>query len=188
MSGCVNLMTERAKFLAASARIGNAWAAVVLGLLTLLVPLSALTWHRRAAVVRQREALDASYEPIRQMSAANRAVSAQAAEFVTREQMPLSLARHRPFTAILNAVSEAVVAMEGAASVDGMRYGQGAPAPDGVAGPWLVTLDVSCTPSFDMTELVGTLERSPFTNVKILSSTPGIAGADRKLYVLQCEL
>jgi hypothetical protein len=188
MSASVNLMTERAKFLAASSRIGNAWAAVVLGLLAVLVPLSGWTWHRRAAIVRQREALDASYEPIRQMSAANRAVSAQAAEFVAREQTPLTLARRRPFTAILSAVSEAIAATEGAANLDGLRYDQGPPAPDGVAGPWLVTLDVSCVISFDMTEFVSALERSPFTDVKILSSTPGSAGADRKLYVLQCEL
>jgi hypothetical protein len=188
MSASVNLMAERAKFVAAGSRIGNAWAAVVLGLLTLLVPLGGWTWHRRAAIVRQREALDAGYEPIRQMSAANRAVSAQAAEFVAREQTTLTLARRRPFTAIVNAVSEAVAATEGSANLDGLRYEQGPPAPDGAAASWLVTLDVSCVTSFDMTQLVNALERAPFTNVKILSSTPGSAGADRKLYVLQCEL
>jgi hypothetical protein len=188
MSTSVNLMTERARFVAAGARIGNAWAAVLLVLLSLMIPISAWTWHRRATVMRQREALDASYEPIRQMSAANRAISAQAAELVALEQATLTLSRRRPFTAVLSTVSAALAATEDSAYLEGLRYDRGSPAPDGVPAPWFVTLDVSCTPSFDMTQLVEALERPPFAAVKILSSSPGEDGADRKRYVLQCEL
>jgi hypothetical protein len=188
MSASVNLMTERARFIAAGARIGNAWAAVVLGLFILMVPLGGWTWHRRGAVSRQREALDSSYEPIRQLSAANRAVSAQAAELVSREHTPLTLSRRRPFVAVLNTVAEAFAATEGSAHLEGLTYDHDQPAPEGASGPWLLTLNVSCTPSFDITQLVESLERPPFTAAKILSNSPGGEGADRKLYVLQCEL
>jgi hypothetical protein len=188
MSASVNLMTERARFIAAGARIGNAWAAVVLGLFILMVPLGGWTWHRRGAVSRQREALDSSYEPIRQLSAANRAVSAQAAELVAREHTPLTLSRRRPFVAVLNTVAEAFAATEGSAHLEGLTYDHGQPAPDGASGPWLLTLNVSCTPSFDITQLVESLERPPFTAAKILSNSPGGEGADRKRYDLQCEL
>jgi hypothetical protein len=188
MSASVNLMTERARFVAAGARIGNAWAAVVLGLIILIVPLTGWTWHRRGDVSRQREALDSSYEPIRQMSAANRAVSAQAAELVSREQTTLTLSRRRPFVAVLNTVAEAFAATEGSAYLEGLTYDRGQPAPDGASAPWPVTLNVSCMPSFDITQLVEALERPPFMAVKILSNSPGVEGADRKLYVLQCDL
>jgi hypothetical protein len=188
MSASVNLMTERARFIAAGARIGNAWAAVVLGLFIVMVPLGGWTWHRRGAVGRQREALDSSYEPIRQLSAANRAVSAQAAELVAREHTTLTLSRRRPFVAVLNTVAEAFAATEGSAHLEGLTYDHGQPAPEGASGPWLLTLNVSCTPSFDITQLVESLERPPFTAAKILSNSPGGEGADRKLYVLQCEL
>ena len=188
MSASVNLMTERARFIAAGARIGNAWAAVVLGLLILMVPLGGWTWHRRAAVSRQREAFDSSYEPIRQLSAANRAVSAQAAELVLREQTPLALSRRRPFVAVLNSVAEAFAATEGSAYLEGLTYDHGQPAPQSASPPWLVTLNVSCTPSFDITQLLEALERPPFMTVKILSNSPGGEDAERKLYVLQCEL
>jgi hypothetical protein len=189
MTTHVNLMTERAKFTAAASRIGETWAAAIGVLLLLMLPLGGWLWQRHGVVIRQHDSLEARYEPIRRMAGANRSVSAQAAELVNREQLPLTLSRRQPVTALLGAVADAVAETEGAVFVDGIHYAKqpNGGSDDGVA-PRRFSLDVTAAANYDISQFVGVLRQPPFTAVKIQSTAPGPdEGPRRQTYVLECE-
>ena len=185
----VNLMTERAKFIAAASRVSEAWAAAIGVLLLLMLPLGGWIWQRHGAVIRQHEALEASYEPIRRLAGVNRSVGSEAAALVEHEHVALNLARRRPLAALLGVVSEAIAETEGSAFIDGIHYAPAPVASPGEETPWRLTLEVTSAATYDISQLVDGLRRPPFTAVKILSSAPGSAdGARRTTYVIECEL
>jgi hypothetical protein len=185
----VNLMTERAQLCGAAERMTRAWAIVLSIVVVGLAPLAAWTWQQLRHAARQHEALEASYEPIRQLAGANRILRTEAAELVARDRVPLMLSRRRPITALLGAVADAVAGTKGAIVLERLSFTQDGPQSTSAESSGRVIVDVSTTPSFDVSQLVKSLECAPFSAVKITSSQSAIEGdVSRRTYSIECRL
>lgn len=189
----VNLMTPRARFAAAAARISHGWA-IAIGLMIVgLVPVGAIAWARRIEVVRQHEAAEAQYEPFRRLAGATRNLNAQAVDLVTNERTALTLAAGRPVGTLLAVIAEAISAAEGEAFVERLVLhdppgsARAAPGAANASGSQ-VTLYVAATLGYDVSLLVHSLERAPVTAAKVISTeTIDSSDVPHKLHVIQCD-
>jgi hypothetical protein len=197
MAVSVNLMTERAQHRAAADRIVRAWGRAAGAVVLVMFALAAWQWHKCRQVTLAHESLEASYDPIRRLAGANRTLGVQAAQFVTRERIPLELARHRPAAALLARFADAVAASGGAVFVERLTLSRdpavaGAPslpatAPRAIPAGRL-TLELSSVVSYDPSELVKQLDAPPFTAAKVISSEIVDDGVvSRKKHVIECE-
>lgn len=195
MAAAVNLMTERALLHAAAQRTGRAWATGIVVLIVALLCLSGWTWQRRNALVSQHEALEARYAPIRQLTTANRLLSAQAAELVKREWLALQLSRRRPVNTLLAIVTDAIAKSEGAAYLERITYADDVPVAPPVAsakthptGTRTLVIQVISAQSYDPARLIDALTTSPLTGVQLMSSESVEGdGPNRKRHTIQCE-
>lgn len=189
MAAYVNLMTERAQLRTSGARVSRCWAMIIGAMILFAVPGVLWTWHERQTIVREHDALEASYEPVRRLAAANRVLAASAAEFVAREKLPLELARKRPAIALVAHVSAAIAATDGAVYLDRIELNQRGPATaDGDKTADKLTLEASTLPNFEASRLIAALNQPPLAGVKIVSSeTIEEAGVSRKKYVIECK-
>jgi hypothetical protein len=183
----VNLMTQPAQFRADAERIARVWILGIGALVLALVPFGLWQWRDRSQMVRENEALEASYEPLRRLAAANRALAAQATELVTRERDVLQLARQHSTLSLVSVVSDVIEASQGAAFVDHITITRD-PAKGGLNGGGKLTLSAMSTLGYEASRLAKELDRPPFTAVKIESSeTTADGGVVRKHHVIDCE-
>ncbi len=189
MPAYVNLMTERARLRTAAARVSRCWATIIGAMMFLAVPGVLWMWHERRQLIREHDALEASYEPVRRLAAANRVLAANAAEFIKREKLPLELSRKRPAIALVAHVSDAIAATDGAVYLDQIELNQrGATTTGSDKTVDKLTLKASTLPHFEASRLVAALNRPPLAGVKIISSeTVEEAGVSRKKYVIECK-
>jgi hypothetical protein len=189
MPAYVNLMTERAHLRTAAARVSRCWAMIIGAMILLAVPGVLWTWHEREKIIREHDALEASYEPVRRLAAANRVLAANATAFVTREKLPLELARKRPAVALVAHVSDAIAATDGAVYLDWIELNQHGPATAGGENTAdQLTLEASTLPHFEASRLISALNQPPLAGVKIVSSESiEEAGVSRKKYVIECK-
>jgi hypothetical protein len=189
MAAFVNLMTERAQLRTAAARVSRCWAIIIGAMILLAVPGVLWVWHERQTIGREHAALEASYEPVRRLASANRALAASAADLVAHEKLPLELARKRPVVSLVAHVSDAVAATDGAVYLERIELNQRSPGAVQVdAKPDKLTLEASTLPHFEASRLIAALNQPPLTGVKIVSSeTVDEAGVSRKKYVIECN-
>jgi hypothetical protein len=188
MANYVNLMSERAIFRATANRLVRGWALLVGVLILALLPASAWTWLCRRDVIHEQEALEARYEPIGQLAAANRRLSAEAAKLVHDEQVTLQLSRRRQVVALLAVVGEAIASTEGAAFVQHINASRDPAAkPEAVDPGGRLVIDVGATEGYDIALLVKALNRAPFSAVKVVSSESATDGEMRRdNHVIEC--
>jgi hypothetical protein len=189
MAAGVNLMTERALLRTAAARVSQCWAMIIGAMILLAVPGVLWTWRQRQAILREHDALEASYEPVRRLAAANRVLAASASDFVAREKLPLELARKRSVVALIAHVSASVAASEGAVFLERLELNQrGAGATEVGMSSDKLTLEASTSPAYETSQLIAALNRPPLSSVKIVSTeTIEEGGASRKKYVIECK-
>jgi hypothetical protein len=191
MAHSVNLMTDRAQFRSEAERIARGWALAIGALLVALLPLGLWAWAECRQTVREHEALEAGYEPLRRLAGVNRTLAANAAELVKRERTILELSRERSALALLAVVNEAIEESRGAAVVDHIIITRnaaivGGASQAGVGGK--MTLSASSTVSYEASRLSKSLDRPPFTAVKIVSSETAVEGeTNLKHHVIECE-
>ena len=183
----INLMTERAEFLAATRRLVCLWGLALAGVLMVAAPLGAWAWMGRRGVVFEHEALQARYEPIRRLAEANRRLSAEATRLVHNEQVTLTLSRRRPVAALLAAVGEAVAATNGDVFVERVSLARDAAAkPEAVDPAGTVILDVVTIEGYDISLLAKSLTSEPFASVKVVSSEAVPGDVARNKHVIEC--
>jgi hypothetical protein len=150
------------------------------------IPLGAYIWQQRRHVVGQLEALEASYEPVRRLISANRALNSKAADLVARESLALQLARRRSVTTLLGIINAAIEETSGAVFIQRMTMTQDASSP-GVPGAGRVILNATSTIGYDTGPLIEALNRPPFSSVKVTSSeTVADGGLARTNHVIEC--
>ena len=187
MRQCINLMTERAEFLASTRRLVVLWSLALAGVLLVAAPLGAWAWIERREAIFEHEALQARYEPIRRLAEANRRLEAEAARLVRDERVTLTLARRRPVAALLAAVGEAVAATNGDVFVERVTLSPDAAAkPESVDPAGAVILDVITDEGYDISLLAKSLTSDPFTSVKVVSSEAVAGDVARNKHVIEC--
>lgn len=187
MNSSVNLMTQGAQLRSAAERVARIWALIIGVMVLALAPLGGWTWQKRCKALRRHEALQASYEPIRQLAGENRTLAVEATTLVERERLPLTLARRRPVVALLGVVSDAIAECGGAVYMEHMALTRVAPPAAGAAAAGRLLVDASATLAFDISRLTKLLARPPITAVKILSSeTANDDGTPIKTYSVEC--
>lgn len=184
----VNLMSERAIFRATAERLARGWLLAIGAAVLALLPLGAWTWLSRRGVIQEQEALEALYEPIGQLTAANRRISAEAVQLIHDEQVTLQLSRRRQILTLLADVGEAIASTEGAAFVQHINASRDPAAkPEAVDPGGRLVIDVGATEGYDIALLVKALNRAPFTAVKVVSSeSAGDGQVRRDNHVIEC--
>jgi hypothetical protein len=188
MASCLNLMSEAAMNRSAADRIVRGWLIVVGLCLLVIMPLTTWTWLCRREVVREHEALEARYEPIRRLNATNRDLSQTAADLVRTERVPLELSRRRPVAALLNVIGEAIASTAGEAFIAHISLSRDPTAKTDAVDPGgVLVIEVVTTEGYDIAELARELQRPPVKSVKVLSSEAAIvANVKSNKHSIEC--
>jgi hypothetical protein len=175
MASCLNLMSQTAVNRSAADRILRGWLVVIGAILLVVTPLTTWTWLCRQKVVREHEALEARYEPIRRLAATNRELSQQAVELVRTEYVPLKLSRRRPIGALLNVIGKAIASTAGEAFIVHINMVRDSAAKQDAVDPGgVLNIEVVTTEGYDIAALVRELNQPPFKSVKVLSSEAAV--------------
>jgi hypothetical protein len=186
----VNLMSDGAQFRAAAHIQLRRWGLALVAAIIVLIPLGVARWQEARRVQQQHEALEASYDPIRRLTAMNNELRTAAATLVRDERLPLELSRKRPSGTLLAIVSEAAAASNGELYVEHLKFAQALPASAATAaGQDCLIIDVATTLTFDVANFVEALKVAPIVDVKVAADElVEENGVDRKNYSLECLL
>jgi hypothetical protein len=183
----VNLMSEKAQFHSAARRLAVRWALVLATVVTVLVPIGAFEWQRRRGAVIEQEALEAQYEPIRQLTVKIRQLRTEAEALVRNERILLELARDRSPSTLLALVGQATAAAHGELFVKRLTLTQ-IPVrdKDKSADAERLTVEASGSVAYDVQRFVKNLEQQPLTEVKVLTTERVTeSGAARKSHGIE---
>lgn len=183
----VNLMSEKAQFHTAARRVAMRWALALAAVVIVLVPIGAFEWQRRRGAVVEQEALEAQYEPIRQLTAKIRTLRAEAEALVRDERILLELARDRSPSTLLALVGQATAAADGELFVKRLTLTQ-IPVrdKDNPADAERLALEASGSVAYDVQRFVKNLQEQPLTEVRVLTTeTVTESGAARKSHGIE---
>ena len=189
MRNHVNLMSDNAVFSAAAKLRVRRWAVVVGVLIAALIPIGAVRWQRCSDVRVVHEALEARYEPMRQLTLVNRTLSAEAAELVQLERVPLHLSRKPTATSLIGLASRAAATSAGEMFIEQIILAPMEPA-DGAASSvsgGRMVLEVAGTLTYNIAQFVDTLDALAFNSVSVTKSeVVSQDGVDRRKYTIEC--
>src|SRR5262245_36512741 len=104
----LNLMSPRAQAQAMLSRQLRSWALAACGLVLALIVGTALNVERARRADLERQALEAQYEPTRQLNAENRRLRHDVETLLADDRHVLELARQRPVTTLVGVAGQAV--------------------------------------------------------------------------------
>ncbi len=186
----VNLMSEAAQFRTAARIYLRRWALALAVFVTALIPVATWRWQEARAVRQQHEALEASYKPIRTLTALNTQLRTAAVALVHDERLPLELAQKRPVASLLGIIAAAAAASNGELFIEHLHVAQAPPGAEAAQPPQdRVIIETAATLTYDVANFVEALKVAPIASVKVVADEIVTEnGVDRKSYHLECLL
>jgi len=177
----VNLMSEKAQFHTTARRLAVRWALALAAVVLTLLPIGAYQWRQRRVTVIEQEALEAQYEPIRQLTAQIRKLRAEAESLVRDERTALELARDRSPSTLLALIGKATAAADGELFIKRLTLTQ-TPVRDkeNPADAERLALEANSSVAYDVQRFVKNLQQAPLTEVKVLSTETATDGGDAR--------
>jgi hypothetical protein len=127
MSSHINLMTPRAQLRECSRTRLRQWSRILMLAICLLMLHALVSWWPIHVRSSQRAALEAQYEPVRQVKLENNLLEQRIDDTRTDDQLELTLARQTPVVTLVGLVSRAVGQSQGKVFLDKLAYTQSDP-------------------------------------------------------------
>lgn len=120
----VNLMSLRARVRECTRTRLRQWSRILAAVVGLIALHAAISWWPVHARSLQRAALEAQYEPLREMKMDNKSLTRRIADTLDESRLELALSKQTPVVTLVGLVGRAITDTEGKVFLDKFAYDQ----------------------------------------------------------------